>query len=126
MVHAVVASVSGENISEIRSKSKLARRLGVSIKTISRGHRIRTKILKSSKSCWEYAQRKSRSDAITDKLKEVIYNFWTSSQVSRPTGNKKDAKRHRIDQKLTLVIVFKFWKRHKLRHILILKTNTKT
>ena len=100
--HTVIASVSGENITENRSKAKLARQLGVSVKTISGGQRLRTKILTSSKSCWEHTKRKGRSDGIKEEQKSAIYNFWISPQVSRPTGNKRDVKRHRIGPKTYL------------------------
>ena len=100
--HTLIASVSGENLTENRSKAKLARQLGVSVKTISGGQRLRTKILTSSKSCWEHTKRKGRSDGITEEQKSAIYNFWISPQVSRPTGNKRDVKRHRIGPKTYL------------------------
>ena len=98
-MNTVLASISGEDLSEKKVKVKLANRLGVSVKRVSGGQRLRTKVMKSETSCWEYTKRKTRCDAIDDSLKEKIYKFWMSPQISRPTGNKNDVKRHRVGPK---------------------------
>ena len=98
-MNTVLASISGEDLSEKKVKVKLANRLGVSVKRVTGGQRLRTKVMKSETSCWEYTKRKTRCDAIDDSLKEKIYKFWMSPQISRPTGNKNDVKRHRVGPK---------------------------
>ena len=55
--------------------------------------------MKTETSCWEYTKRKTRSDGLSDETKKIVYTFWTSPGVSRPTGNKNDVKRHRIGPK---------------------------
>ncbi|KAH3856333.1 hypothetical protein DPMN_098919 [Dreissena polymorpha] len=100
--NAILSSVSGEHLSVKTSKTKVAERLGLSVKALSRGQRLRTKLLTLPKSCWEHTQRKGRSDGVTNEQKSTIYSFWTSPEILRPTGNKKDVKRHRIGPKTYL------------------------
>ncbi|WAR05734.1 hypothetical protein MAR_021103 [Mya arenaria] len=91
-MHTIIASVSGENISQSKAKTNLAKRLGVSVRRISGGQRLRGKVLTSSKSCWFYTKKKTRSDKISDENKKLIYEFWMSPGISRPTGNKTGPK----------------------------------
>lgn len=95
----ITASVSGENISDNKVKVSLAKRLGLHTRRIAGGKRVRTKVLTSERSCYEYISRKTRSDAISEDNKKLIYNFWLSPRISRVTGNKKDVKRVRIAPK---------------------------
>ncbi|CAG2227095.1 unnamed protein product [Mytilus edulis] len=39
---------------------------------------------------------KARSDALTERTKRIVHDFWLQSNVSRPTNNKNDIKRVRI------------------------------
>ncbi|CAC5399190.1 unnamed protein product [Mytilus coruscus] len=95
----IVASTSGKNITKERKKTLLSRKLGLPLKRISKGKRVRTQIFTSEKSCWTYIERKTRKDAITDDVKKIAYNFWTDPNTSRPSGNKNDTKRIRIGPK---------------------------
>ncbi|WAR17050.1 hypothetical protein MAR_031644 [Mya arenaria] len=99
-MHTIIASVSGENISQSKAKTNLAKRLGVSVRRISGVQR--GKVLTSDKSCWFYTKKKTRSDKISDENKKLIYEFWMSPGISRPTGNKQDVKRHRTGPKCYL------------------------
>ncbi|XP_052769500.1 uncharacterized protein LOC128209494 [Mya arenaria] len=101
-MHTIIASVSGENISQSKAKTNLAKRLGVSVRRISGGQRLRGKVLTSDKSCWFYTKKKTRSDKISHENKKLIYEFWMSPGISRPTGNKQDVKRHRTGPKCYL------------------------
>ncbi|CAC5406489.1 unnamed protein product [Mytilus coruscus] len=94
-MHVISASVSGEKISK-GEKSKAARKLGLHPRRLSGGQRIRTSILRSEKSCYEFTKRKTRSDITSDELKKQAYNFWISPVVSRTSSNKTDVKRSRI------------------------------
>lgn len=100
VMHAVTASVSGESIGTSRCKMKLAKVLGVPARRLSGGKRIRTKILKSEASAWDFTTRKTRSDSIDEKTKKVVYDFWLSPGISHPTGNKSDIKRERLGPKV--------------------------
>ncbi|CAG2255254.1 unnamed protein product [Mytilus edulis] len=93
------ASVSGENISSNKKKSKAARKLGLQARRLSGGERIRTSVLKSEKSCFELTKRRTRTDATSDNTKKLAYEFWTSPENSRTTGNKSDIKRTKIAPK---------------------------
>jgi hypothetical protein len=70
--------------------------LGISARRISGGKRIETKILKSESSAWNRTLRKTRRDAISDRTKRIVYDFWLSPGISLPTGNKSDIKRERL------------------------------
>ncbi|CAC5421892.1 unnamed protein product [Mytilus coruscus] len=61
-INVIISSVSGEKISDNKCRKKLARKLGLPVRRVSRGHAIRTRILKSEKSSWTYTNRKTRSD----------------------------------------------------------------
>ncbi|CAC5415730.1 unnamed protein product [Mytilus coruscus] len=95
----IVASTSGKNITKERNKTLLSRKLGLPLKRLSKGKRVRTQIFTSEKSCWTYFERKTRKDAITDDVKKIAYNFWTDPNASRPSGNRNDTKRIRIGPK---------------------------
>ena len=98
-MNVIISSVSGEKISEKKCRKKLARKLGLPVRTVCRSHTIRTRILQSEKSSWTYTNIKTRSDAITPDTKKRIYEFWCKPGISRPTGNKANIKRVRIGPK---------------------------
>ena len=89
-MNTIIASISGENVSEKKCRKRLARKLP--IRRISGGKRIRIKVLTSDNSCWSFTKRKTRSDALSDEIKRKVYEYWPKPGVSRPTGNKRDVK----------------------------------
>lgn len=95
----VTASISNENLQQ-DVKTSLAKKLGLKPSRLSGGQRIRTKILKSEESCFDFINRRKRKDALSEETKKLIYNFWLSPEISRLTGNKKDVKRVRTGPKL--------------------------
>lgn len=95
-MNAIIGSVSGENIAKKKCQRRLADRLNLPVNRICAGKRIRTQILTSQSACWAYTCRKTRSDALPVETKRIAYNYWLSTGVSRPTGNKSDIKRERI------------------------------
>lgn len=95
-MNVLVASVSGENVAKSKCIKRLSNELELPIRRISGGKRIRTQVLKSEKSCWAVTVRKTRKDAIDERLKRDIYQFWASPGISRPTGYKQDVKRERL------------------------------
>ena len=96
----IVASVSGENITRTKCVKRLSDELELPVKRVIGGKQIRTKVLRSEKSCWSFTQRKTRHDSVPDTLKHKIYDFWTLPGISRPTGNKSDMKRSRLGPKV--------------------------
>ena len=62
----VTASISNENLQE-NVKTSLAKKLGLKPSRLSGGQRIRTKILKSEKSCFDFISRRKRKDALSEK-----------------------------------------------------------
>ena len=95
VMHVLSASVSGEKISN-GEKSKAARKLELQPRRLSNGQRVRTSVLRSEKSCFEYTKRKTRSDMTSDEVKKLVYDFWISPAASRTSANKNDVKRLRI------------------------------
>ena len=98
-VNLITASASGSNIVESRARKSLARVLDVSQKRINRATLYKTKILHSENASYIYTDRKTRSDAIDEETKRLIYNFWMLPSSSHPTGNKNDIKRVRLGPK---------------------------
>lgn len=93
----VSASLSGEEINHDSAKDRaIAIKLGLKPRRLFGGKRIRTQILKSEKSCFEITKRKTRSDAVTEDTKRIVFDFWCSPSISRTSSNKKDIKRMRI------------------------------
>ena len=77
----------------------MSKLLGVPVRRLRGGKRIRTEVLKTDASCWDYTKRKTRQDAISAEVKQLAYDFWLSPENSRPSGNKKDIKRSRLGPK---------------------------
>ncbi|XP_062578884.1 uncharacterized protein LOC134240823 [Saccostrea cucullata] len=95
----LTASVSGDSVKESRSKSSLAKKLGLPVRRISKAYVVRNKIFHSESSSFTYTKRKTRSDALSDENRKLIYEFWCAPENSHPTGNKNDVKRVRIGPK---------------------------
>ncbi|CAG2239434.1 unnamed protein product [Mytilus edulis] len=95
-VEVLAASVSGPAVGNCRAKVDLAKKLGVPVRRITRGFRVRSRVLTSDKSSYEYVKRKTRSDKLSEEVRKMIYDFWCSPENSRQTGNKIDVKRVRI------------------------------
>lgn len=88
------SSISGENISQDNQTStQLADTLNVRTSTLKQAGKERDTILEGKMSTIYRKQNK-----ITDEQKLCIKSFWLSSGVSRPTGNKRDMRRERLDQ----------------------------
>ena len=91
-----LAFLCGEKVASNHLKSKVSKKLGINRKRLSSAFKHRTKTLTSSKSCWLYTDRQTRSDAIPTEHRKLAHDFWSSPGVSRPTGNKKDMVRKRL------------------------------
>ena len=86
----LTSSVSGKNIFERKGAvNSLAKKLGVNCRTLPKGKRIRTKVLHSKHSSFLYTTRKTRYDALTERTKKLVQDFWLQSNVSRPTNIKR-------------------------------------
>ena len=95
----IAGSTSGLNVQKEHKKSLLAKKIGLPLKRLSTGKRVRTQIFTSEKSCWTFIERKTRKDCISDEIRKLAYNFWIDPNNSRPYGNKNDMKRVRIGPK---------------------------
>jgi len=95
----IKSSVSGENIKGHGAATYLAKRLGIKPAAIKGGKRIRTEILRTTESTFEYTKRKTRSDAIDHNVKTKVFDFWLHGTISRPTNNKNDVKRAALAQR---------------------------
>ncbi|MES9884023.1 MAG: hypothetical protein ABW185_24515 [Sedimenticola sp.] len=93
-MNVISASVSGENLS--KKRLYLANKLGVTPRRLSGGKRIRKELFKGDKSCFQFTERKTRSDCISAENKKLIYEFWKSPGISRPSCNKNEIKRVRL------------------------------
>ena len=100
VVSILTASMSGPTVEKCKAKVDLAKKLGVSVRRISKGQKIRSKIFHSEQSSFRYTTRKTRSDKLSDDARKTIYDFWCSLEISRHTGNKKDVKRIRVGPKM--------------------------
>ncbi|XP_062602228.1 reticulocyte-binding protein homolog 2a-like [Saccostrea cucullata] len=98
-VDILAASVSRPLVQKSRAKVDLARKLGMPVRRISKGVRIRQRVLHSEESSFEFTKRKTRSDKLTEEVQKTVYDFWCLPENSRHTGNKTDVKRVRIAPK---------------------------
>ncbi|OPL20828.1 hypothetical protein AM593_09181, partial [Mytilus galloprovincialis] len=95
-MNTIIASLSGEKVTEKKCRKRLAMKLNIPIRRISGGRRIRTRILRSDHFCWSFTKRKTRADALSEDVKRQVFEYWQKSGISRPTGNKSDVKRERL------------------------------
>ena len=91
----------GESIKKTRSAKALSKLFSLDRRSISKSIEKRIKILKGEESCWLAKKRQTRRDALSDDTKKMVYDFWTHS-VSRPTGNKNDVMRKRVEPKVSV------------------------
>ena len=98
-VNVIMSTLCGDSVARNRCKLQLAKKLGMPARTFSKGHRIRTLVSRSDTSCFQYTKRKTRTTSITNEMKQFVYVFWCTPDISHPTGNKNDVKRVRIGVK---------------------------
>jgi hypothetical protein len=60
----IAASTSGLNVQKEHKKSLLAKKIGLPLKRLSTGKRVRTQFFTSEKLCWTFIERKTRNDCI--------------------------------------------------------------
>jgi len=87
VVGILTASMSGPTVEKCKAKVDLAKKLDVSVRRISKGQKIRTKIFHSEQSSYRYTTHKTRNDKLSDDARKTIYDFWCSPEISRQTGN---------------------------------------
>ena len=73
-MNVVTASISGKNL---KSKTNLAKKIGVPRRRLSGGMRIQEHVFKSDKSCFKFSKRKIRNDVGSeeDKNLRMIFGF---------------------------------------------------
>ena len=90
-VNVGVSLVSGEAVLNAHLRNKVAKKLNINRRHMTKGFQRRNRILRGNKHCWTYTERRTRSDAILAEDWKLAHEFWTSPEVSRRTGNKKDS-----------------------------------
>ena len=86
-------------MNKCKARVNLANKLGLPVLRIAKVSRIRTHVLHSEESSYQYVKRKTRSDRLSEETRKTIYNSWCLPENSRQTGNKKDARRIRVGPK---------------------------
>ena len=83
-MNVVTASISGENL---KSKTNLAKKIGVPRRRLSGGMRMREHVFKSDKSCLKFSKRKIRNDAVfeEDKHLRMIFGFLQNHRAQQET-----------------------------------------
>jgi hypothetical protein len=71
----IAASTSGLNVQKEHKKSLIATKIGLPLKRLSTGKRVRTQFFTSEKSCWTFIGRKTRNDCISDEIRKLAYIF---------------------------------------------------
>ena len=71
----IAASTSGLNVQKEHKKSLIATKIGLPLKRLSTGKRVRTQIFTSEKSSWTFIGRKTRNDCISDEIRKLAYIF---------------------------------------------------
>jgi hypothetical protein len=94
-----IIDVVTASVYKCKARVNLANKLGLPVRRIAKGSRIRTHVLHSEESSYQYVKRKTRSDRLSEETRKTIYNFWCLPENSRQTGNKKDARRIRVGPK---------------------------
>lgn len=79
-------------------RKSLSKLVNVNAKCIKEALGKRSKIFTGERKSWLYTERKTRGDAISEDLKQLIFHYWTHD-ASRPTSDKKDVMRQRVDRK---------------------------
>lgn len=89
----------GRNVKKRRAQKRLAKTLALDRRSVKAGINKREQLLKGEEINWLTTKRQVRKDALSEDVKERVYNFWTFS-ASRPTGGKKDKCRKRVGKKV--------------------------
>ena len=71
----IVTSVSEENVAKAKCIKRLSDELYLPMRRITGGKRVRTKVLKSKKSCWTEILRKTRNDSTIEDTKSICYKI---------------------------------------------------
>ena len=79
----------GRKVKKGRAQKTLAKALALDWRSVKAGINKREQILKGEEINWLTTKRQVRKDALSEDVKERVYNFWTFT-ASRPTGGKKD------------------------------------
>jgi len=77
----------GASVKKNRQQSRVSKLVGIKRQQVSKGISQREKVFKGDEACWIVTKRKVRMDAVKDKEKRLIYDYWTH-QASCPTGSK--------------------------------------
>ena len=79
-------------------RKSLSKLVNVNAKRIKEALGKHSKIFTGERKSWLYTERKTRGDAISEDIKQLIFHYWTHD-ASCPTSDKKDVMRQRVDRK---------------------------
>ena len=88
--------ICGETVTENKLQTSVAKSLGINRQRIAMSAIHRAQVLCDKSMGWSLVKRRRRSDAISEEHSKLAYDFWASSGISRPTGNKRDIARQRV------------------------------
>ena len=89
----------GSSVKESKLLGTVQKKLNINKNTATRYSKFNVKRLQGSTGTWKHTGRKTRSDAISQAVKQKVVDFWSSSLASHVTGNKNDIKRVRLGPK---------------------------
>ena len=79
----------GASVKKNRQQNRVSKPVGIKPQQVSKKMSQREKVLKGDEACWIVTKRKVRMDAVKDKEKRLIYDYWTY-EAGCPTGSNKD------------------------------------
>lgn len=91
-----VISIAVSSVDEV-GKNAIAKKTGISRKRIYAGYKKALINDYSETAAYRVTKRKCRSDKLSEECKQRIYDWWISPKASRPSPNKADLKKKRID-----------------------------
>ena len=89
----------GEAVHRNRLTGAVANELNINRRRVADSIQRRHSVLTEKSGSWLVTERKTRSDAVSEEHRKLAHDFWSSPEISRPTGNKKDFIRQRFGLK---------------------------
>ena len=89
----------GERVQQNRLTGAVAKEININRKRITSSIQHRQLVLENKSCSWIVTERKTRRDAVSEDHRKLAQDFWSSPEISRPTGNKKDFIRQRVGPK---------------------------
>ena len=94
-----LSMLCGPSVAEGKMRKSLSEALNINRRRVAMSVTQNKNVFCDKDALWKLTKRKTRSDAISEEVKQIAQDFWSSPEISRPTGNKKDIKRERVGPK---------------------------